>query len=358
MQNETIPAIQSDILTINNKISGIEELNYTLEDNYYINANGVKTYNTSFNMTTPIHLLKGTVLHLFAKGYTTSVTILAQANTNGQGNYNPVVICPDGNARWYHIPITRTGNYIISSSKSAQLLAYVINAFQLPTNDVSLSMFLKFGVIGDSYASGVIYETYGSSDEHYENSWGQIMARKFGTTCTNYSHGGLSTRTWLTHEYGLTKLLAADPDDIYYCALGINDYSQLGIEYLGTIEDIDDEDYTQNADTFYGNYGKIISNIKIHAPDALIVMFTCANTAEVPSQFSEAIIAIANHFNIPYIVQAEDPFFQSYIYTNMTGGHPTSIGYGGMANAFERLLQGSIQEHPDYYANAYKKVTP
>ena len=42
--------------------------------------------------------------------------------------------------------------------------------------------------------------------------------------------------------------------------------------------------------------------------------------------------------HISYIVQSEDSFFQSEIYKNMSGGHPTAVAYSGMANAYERLL--------------------
>lgn len=349
--NAIIPKVDTFETTISTPV-------FTYIDNSYINYQGEITSNNSFKRTSPIFLRKGVVLHVYAKGYNTTVAICSQTNKDNT-DHTPVLICPDSNAAWFKILIPQNGYYALSTSKAITMQVYLIDAYQEPTEDVNLSMFLKFGVIGDSYASGVIYKTWGQSDQHYENSWGQIMARYLGTTCTNYSSGGLSTRTWLTHSAGLSKLLANDPEDIYYCALGINDYSQLGHDYLGSISDINDEDYTLNADTFYGNYGKIISNIKAHAPNALIVMFTCANTANsVAVEFTDAIMEIANHFEIPYIVEADDPFFQSPIYTDMLGGHPTSIGYGGMANAFIRLIQGSIQRYPGYYQKAYREITP
>lgn len=339
-----IPDDSSVIDKISNK------QNVTENTGFYINASGVKTSSTSFMMSEPVYIKSGFKILVFARGYNTAVTIIAQTHL-GETDFFPLVRCVDSEERWYEYTTTRDGYYVISGNKATHFIMYIIPSSPEKT-DVSLSMFQKFGVIGDSYASGVIYKTWGNSKQRYEYSWGQILARKCGTQCTNYSSGGLSTRTWLTSSSGLTKLLNNSPEDIYYCALGINDYGQLGLDYLGSILDIHD-DSSLNADTFYGNYGKIISNIKTHAPYALIVLFTCANTAEPASQFNTAIIDIAKHFSIPYIVQAEDPFFSSSIYTSMMGGHPTSIGYGGMCNAFERLLKGAIELYPNYFKTAY-----
>ena len=149
-------------------------------------------------------------------------------------------------------------------------------------------------------------------------------------------------------------LLSSDAEDIYYLALGINDYYHEGESYLGDITDITShQSYEDYGDTFYGNYGRIIEQIQTHAPHAKIVMFTVANTSTVPQMFSDAIIEIAEHYNIPYIVQAEDPFFQSSVYTSMVNGHPTSIGYSGMAVAFERLLNKCIVDNLTYFFDLY-----
>lgn len=211
----------------------------------------------------------------------------------------------------------------------------------------SLSVFENFGVIGDSFASGEIYVN-GQGNDYYNLSWGQILARQYGVECKNFSAGGLTTRTWLTSEAGLPNLLGSNARKIYYLALGINDYYSLGSDYLGSISDIK-EDFTQNADTFYGNYGKIIGNIKVHAPNAKIVMFTIATLDGVAPQFSEAIINIANHFGIPHIVQRDDEYFLSDFYTSFVKGHPVAITYSGMAQAFARLLDKCMIENYDYF---------
>ena len=220
-----------------------------------------------------------------------------------------------------------------------------------PFSDISL--FSKFGVIGDSYASGVLI--YGNvSSEKYDISWGQILARKHGITCTNYSAGGLSTRTWLTSPRGLALLNSSADEDLYLLALGINDYYNLGVDYLGDITDITDySDPSEYGDTFYGNYGRIVEAVKSHAPNAKIIMFTVANQDTVPAMFSDAIIEIAEHYNIPYIVQYSDDFFKSQTYTDMNGGHPTAIGYSGMACAFDRLINKCMVDFHTYFRNTF-----
>lgn len=220
------------------------------------------------------------------------------------------------------------------------------------------SLVRKFGVVGDSYASGEVYwknsdNTYSSKDK-YSISWGQILARKHGNICTNYSAGGLSTRTWLTNPNGLQKMLSSEPEDIYLLALGINDYYNIGESYLGTISDITSHSsYSDYGDTFYGNYGKIIERIKEHAPNSKLIMFTVASNDTIPAKFNTAIENIANHYNIPCIKQLDDTFFTSTVYTNMVQGHPRALGYVGMASAFDRLITKCVNKNYNYFASMF-----
>ena len=103
----------------------------------------------------------------------------------------------------------------------------------------SIAQFLKIGVVGDSYASGeiVLPPDYQYID-YYSLSWGQCIARRNGIVCTNYSEGGLSTRSWLTSTKGKSLLDSSSPENLYLLALGINDANNLGLSYLGTIDDI------------------------------------------------------------------------------------------------------------------------
>ena len=217
----------------------------------------------------------------------------------------------------------------------------------------SIAQFIKLGVVGDSYASGeiVLPPNYNFID-YYNLSWGQCIARRNGITCTNYSKGGLSTRSWLTSERGKTLLTSSAPDNLYLLALGINDANNLGLDYLGSIEDIK-SDYTQNADTFYGNYGKIISIIMAKSSTAKIVMLDLANddNNSLYNTYNTAIKEIAKHFGIPCIHENDDAFFNSAFYKDKSYGHPTATTYGGMAVAIERLFAKCCVDNVSYFRN-------
>lgn len=218
----------------------------------------------------------------------------------------------------------------------------------------SLSLFEKFAVIGDSYASGELCFD-GTYIDHYNISWGQILARKNGTSCINMSAGGVNTQSWLTHTKGLMLMKNSEPQDIYYLALGINDINTLGSNYLGSIADIT-EDYKQNPNTFYGNYAKIIENIYQKAPSAKLVIFTTSltNTA-LQRAYNDAIIEIAGHYGIPCLKQYESDFFNSSFYLDsMSGGHPVAVVYSAMANEFDRMLCDLIYNNIDYFYD-YKR---
>lgn len=331
---------------------------------YYISSTGAKFENESYSISAPLFVAAGYTLKFTARGYKSQVAMISEVKSDG--SYLPLVNSTDSELRTYEYKATEdmkiAFSWAISNPHSLIIVGNVAdvsiaNAKKVlkeaaNIDNVSLSLFSKFGVVGDSYASGEMHFN-GKFNDIYNVSWGQILARKTGASCVNFSAGGLSTKGWLTHSKGLPLMLSTEAQDVYYLALGINDANNYGNNYLGTIADIK-ADFTQNADSFFGNYGKIISNIKEHAPNAKIVMFTMVATTEMKATYNEAIIEIANHFEIPYIIQSDDDFFNSDFYANgKVQSHPIAVVYSGMANAFERLLKKCILNNFDYFANAF-----
>ena len=213
----------------------------------------------------------------------------------------------------------------------------------------TVNIFNSIGAIGDSYTA--------ASTKHSNSNWWTdqtnqsyvgTIAKRAGIDFDNYGVGGSTTRSYLTNEKGMTKVLSTPANDFYFLALGINDSEQLGIDYIGTINDIK-EDYTQNADTFYGNYGKIISQVLSHNSKARLCMILIPLKSEVKTQFNNAIKSIANHFGIPYINPFDDEFFNSNLYNTKIEGHPTCPGYVGMGLAYERLLSKCIMNNVEYF---------
>lgn len=215
----------------------------------------------------------------------------------------------------------------------------------------TIAQFLKLGVIGDSYASGEIVLLPNNEFIDYPDlSWGHVIARRNGIKCTNYAQGGLTTRTWLTSQKGKILFDSSNADNLYFIALGINDVETLGMTYLGDISDIK-ENYQNNSDSFYGNYGKIISMIKEKSSRAKIVLLDLANdnnNADYNS-YNTAISNIAKHFNIPCIHLNDDNFFNSRFYKDKQYGHPTATTYGGMALAIERLFAKCCVNNVSYF---------
>ena len=212
----------------------------------------------------------------------------------------------------------------------------------------TVSMFESIAVVGDSYASGGVYIDEDTNwGQHQGISWPKILGRSCGSEINNYSSSGLSTRTWLTNAtVGLSKALSDDPSGLYLMCLGINDGGIAG--YLGTISDIHDDDYTQNADTFYGNYGKIMAQLLVHAPLSKFVFVIPPYNLD--SDYVTAIKNIAEHYSVPYVVSYDDPVFQSTFWTgSITHGHPVAMTYGSMAQAYERLLSLCIQNNSSYF---------
>lgn len=214
----------------------------------------------------------------------------------------------------------------------------------------SIAMFERIAVIGDSYASGEIFQgsTY---KDYYQLSWGQVLARRNGIECQNLSQGGLHTRSWLTKPYGLPLMQSSEPAQLYIIALGINDYG-LGDDYVGSLDDIDPSNPDTNPDTFCGNYGRIIAHVRAHAPHAKIIVMTMANDTGRFGVLNERIRGIGSKLGLPVIEQTDDSFFTSAAYLNhMVHQHPTAVTYSGMACAIERLFARCATDNIDYFKN-------
>ena len=170
-------------------------------------------------------------------------------------------------------------------------------------NDI-WKVFHRVGIIGDSLASGESASNEGGTTIYhdlYQFSWGQCMARDSGNTYFNFSKGGLTTKTWYTDaNYGYPA--ASQPDkicDMYIIGLGQNDAGQHMT--VGTSADINMSNPDLNADTFYGNYGKIIQKMRELAPKAPI--FVCSRpTVSASNEYETAIRAMPTLFSNVYLL--------------------------------------------------------
>ena len=346
------------VVSENNYEYGLsKKLDITWNNGSFVANSGAAVELSGYGISEKITLPSKTKIVFNAQGYEKNVAMISKYVG---GKYIPLVVSDSNVIKNYEYVTTKKTDVVFScGNPSKSSVSISLNVFDSISefnseidslnSDISLSLFSKFGVVGDSFASGEIYDEESKPRDVYSVSWGQILARKLGTQCVNFSEGGLTTKTWLKSSKGLTLLNSESEQDIYYLVLGINDIFQKGESYLGVIEDIENK-----SDTFYGNYGKIINAIKTHAPNAKMIMFTTAFTGDVADKFNDAIIKIANYFKIPYAAQLDDVFFNSDFYLkNQVSSHPISIVYSGMANAFERLIQKCVMDNIDYFKFMY-----
>ena len=251
------------------------------------------------------------------------------------------------NAKYVRFTITKNTTVNIVSTKNDMLnyfKKYALTDISINNyKDNLFASFLKFGVVGDSLASGASRATGGNFVTNYDYSWPQFIAKKLGITAINFSDSGLTTRSWLTSTSGLTKLQnASNKCNSYIICLGVNDAAKLGSNYLGSVEDIDLSDYTQNADTFYGNYGRIISNIKLVQPKAKIFIFTIPNSNSLYTDFNEAIRDIAELYDNVYLIDLNEDyinlFASGFVHANVRGGHFNAIGYNYIGNVLLDII--------------------
>ena len=313
-----------------------------------------------YYVTKAIELRAGETIVINGSPVLTNLSAIANATEDGDV-YAPIVV-GDGVTSIIEYTATNDINVYVSQLGNTATISIrrrysdIIDKIEseMPQSPYSsyidFSLFETFGVIGDSYASGELAEDGGVFVDHYNISWGQIIARNYGSTCTNFSKGGLNTRTWLTDAHGLSLLNSETAKNMYICALGINDYNSLGLNYLGSASDIGTE-----ADTFYGNYSRIINAIKTKAPNAPVFMLSIAGTSSIVQSFNSAIETIASTLGVLYVDQNDDEYISSAIYENeKIYGHPRATSYARMATSFVKLIQKAISNNYEYMKDYMK----
>lgn len=209
----------------------------------------------------------------------------------------------------------------------------------------ALSLFASVSFLGDGYTKGSLYSDAGLTDSLTEQSYPKILARKTGISPVVYAGNDESTVGWITNH--LAELLAAEPTQAYTIFLGINDIVQN--REIGETADINiGENYDANKDNFYGQYSRIIANIKSHAPDAMILLITipenCPYGTETQrTNFNAAIQELGKTCGCPVIdVNKTDQV--KALAGKYKGSHPTAAGYAVLSAAIESGANLAINE--------------
>ena len=120
--------------------------------------------------------------------------------------------------------------------------------------------------------------------------------------------------------------------------------------FIGTVADIDTEDYNNNADTFCGRYGKIIQKIQEIQPKAKIFVCTPHRTQMETSGINTAIRSMPTVFQNVYLIDINTYFDKAYnggiINQMLRAGHFNAVGYHEMATIIASYIDWIIRTNP------------
>lgn len=223
----------------------------------------------------------------------------------------------------------------------------------------------KFTVIGDSLSSGYWKESSQGAQHlrELDYSWPQIMARIYGQTAVNATQSGATTKSWWTDANGYCKaqVTSDNKSQVYIMAIGINDYKdipdgEVTQEQIGSFADVDQNDYNNNADSFWGNYCKIIQYIHDVAPEAKVICCTLPLWRNNTDFKQEVIREICNNsFFSDYVVLCDlDKDYKYLREFRITKGeewqgHFTPVGYAVLVSFLMYAFSKTIQENKSVF---------
>ena len=220
-------------------------------------------------------------------------------------------------------------------------------------------IFRSFAVIGDSLASGEFESCCEKNiigwNDFYEYSWGQFMARTAGSTCYNFSRGGMTAKEfpsfarikgWWDTQYDAQA---------YIVALGVNDFRE---NYpLGTIENAKDKTLGESFATYLS---AIIERYKAKQPKAKFFLMSTPrygnDTDEKRAQreaHSKLLYDFAEYYDNTYVIDLfkygpvhDDEFKRNF---NLSG-HLNPMGYMLAAKMVMSYVDYIIRKNPEQFA--------
>lgn len=229
-----------------------------------------------------------------------------------------------------------------------------------------IAMFDRIGICGYSWDSGYLNAGTGFKTRR-EHSWGAILARKNGIEAAVYGVPSGTTKApssaytegvcWQSDSHGLPKLLSDTECQLYWLRMIGNDATKLGMPYLGSLADITaHEEAGDYPDTFYGNYGRIMSQIKAHAPDAKFIFSGSRydGSGDTDKAYWSALEEIAAYYGVPTINWLDDIWYFNTFEVDrgqLVQNHPVAPHYAAMAMAAERLFGKCVAENFEYFGS-------
>ena len=214
----------------------------------------------------------------------------------------------------------------------------------------------KIGVIGDSLSSGE-FECHDENGgivytDMYEYSWPAVLERITGTKYNNYSRGGMTAREYMQSWADANGFWQWN--QAYIIALGNNDSFVFG-HPLGSVKDVSAEHPQDNADTFFGNMGKIISKLKTIEPNARIFVVTPQLRGDACDKdiryIASELAKLCDMFDFTYLLDmtAHAPVYDAEMRKSFgLGFHPNPMGYYAYAlmvgNYIDYVIRSNLRE--------------
>lgn len=217
-------------------------------------------------------------------------------------------------------------------------------------------IFRKWGFIGDSLSSGE--HEYKKEDgttgfvDMYEYSFGQQVGRICNATAINFSKGGATAKSILANYSKELFETEENMCQVYVIYLGTNDFGSNSTIEAGTIDDIDTEDYNNNAETFYGYYGKIIQRIREVQPKAKIFCMSTpcytSTVSETEGTCHKAVRTICDLFGCYFldIYNYGEKQTSAWMAKYATGWHLNAMGYLKYAWMITTYIDYIIRNNP------------
>lgn len=351
--------------TLNPIYEGTKAVNIVVLSAGFINAtNNQYTYSNNFNLSDSIQLYKGQTISLTATGYNTVVGMINLYDADNDA-YETVVASVDSTERTYTYTATKDCLVRVSYNKGFSASATIttdesdfarivniedtISEMQSGEN-YSIEypqLFDNVLCIGDSLTVG--YD--GSGDTPLTKNYPHFISKLMVANTTIKAHGG-----WSAKQIWDGEISTATDLSNYDCA----------IIFLGTnggltdtvATDCNASDYTQNADTNTGCYGKIIGKIKNDAPNCRIFCVAGVNDyIRRATTMNPAVRSLASFYSIG-LIDVENCIMsdngssgsvQRYLYRPIDGIHYNALGYMTLANMFYDSMKEFMSKHRTMY---------
>ena len=230
---------------------------------------------------------------------------------------------------------------------------------KIPADGGFCGIFRTIGYIGDSLSSGEFESLTEQGRIYYDAypySWGQFLARMTGSKAYNFSRGGMTAEEYCESFAEANGFWDADKKcECYIIAMGANDVTRHGAD-LGSVADIDLQDWHNNQKTFMGYYGQIIQRMKEIQPQAKFFLMTMPDGEEQEPRrhamdvHAQRIYDLAELFENTYVLDFRkyapvyDDTFKENFYLL---GHMNPAGY--------LLTARMVGAYIDYYVRKFPK---